>query len=73
MVANQAFKPFAPVIRDAQKELSQLSLYQRVYQTLRLKGFNELSSPLDLRHMIGRASATFSSHWMMKNWKYRSS
>ena len=53
MVANQAFKPFAPVIRDAQKELSQLSLYQRVYQTLRLKGFNELSSPLDLRHMIG--------------------
>ncbi|HCM63950.1 MAG TPA: type VI secretion system membrane subunit TssM [Morganella sp. (in: Bacteria)] len=52
-VANRAYLPFAPVMKAAQKELSQLSLYQRVYQTLRLKGFNELAPPLDIRHQVG--------------------
>lgn len=52
-IANKTFAPFAKPISDAQKELSALSLYQRVYQTLKLKANQTLSSPLNLRHQIG--------------------
>ncbi|EKT60189.1 type VI secretion system membrane subunit TssM [Providencia sneebia] len=52
-IANKVFTPFAKPINDAQKELNALSLYQRVYQTLRLKANQTLSSPLNLRHQIG--------------------
>ncbi len=51
--ATKAFMPFAGPIKNAQAELSVLSLYQRVYQALRLKANQELSAPLNLQHQIG--------------------
>lgn len=53
MTAIKAFTPFATPIKNAQKELSVLSLYQRVYQALRLKANQELSAPLNLQYQIG--------------------
>lgn len=57
-MANRIYVPFATPIKNAQKELSTLSLYQRVYQTLRLKANQELSSPLNMRHQIGPSFST---------------
>ncbi len=51
--ASKTFAPFTAPIASAQKELSSLSIYQRVYQTLRLKASEDLSSPLNLRNQIG--------------------
>lgn len=52
-IAIKAFSSFSAPIHLAQKELSTLSLYQRVYQTLRLKAHQSLSSPLNIRHQVG--------------------
>lgn len=51
--ALQDFAPFAQTIRDTQKELSKLSIYQRVYQSLRAKAQQVLPSDLNLRDQIG--------------------
>lgn len=53
VTAINAFTPFTQPIDTAQKELSRLPLYQRVYQTLRLKANQVLSSPLNIRHQVG--------------------
>ncbi|WP_275428917.1 ImcF-related family protein, partial [Enterobacter hormaechei] len=53
VTAINAFTPFTQPINTAQKELSRLPLYQRVYQTLRLKANQVLSSPLNIRHQVG--------------------
>lgn len=47
------FTPYAKPIRAAQIELSKLSLYQRVYQSLRAKAQQVLPSDLNMRDQIG--------------------
>lgn len=59
--AINAYTPFTAAIAAAQKELSTLSLYQRVYQTLRLKAQQALSSPLNIRHQVGPSFDTIFS------------
>jgi len=51
--AIQRFSPYVQPIRDAQRELSKLSIYQRVYQSLRAKSQQALPSDLNLRDQIG--------------------
>ncbi|MBW7982464.1 type VI secretion system membrane subunit TssM [Enterobacillus tribolii] len=51
--AISSFSPYAQPIRDAQRELSKLSIYQRVYQSLRAKSQQVLPSDLNLRDQIG--------------------
>lgn len=51
-----AIKSFAPYLRPiqlAQQELSKLSIYQRVYQNLRIKAQDTLPPALNLREQIG--------------------
>lgn len=53
---QHAIKSFAPYLRPiqlAQQELSKLSIYQRVYQNLRIKAQDVLPPALDLRDQIG--------------------
>lgn len=47
------FVPWVEPIRAAQEELSKLSIYQRVYQSLRAKARQVLPSDLNLRERIG--------------------
>ncbi|CNF22673.1 lipoprotein [Yersinia nurmii] len=49
----QNFAPYVPAVKAAQQELSKLSLYQRVYQNLRIKGQDALPPALNLRDQIG--------------------
>ncbi|OCQ54774.1 hypothetical protein Ppb6_00034 [Photorhabdus australis subsp. thailandensis] len=51
--AISSFAPYKIPLINAQKELSQLSIYQRVYQNLRLKAQDSLPPPLNLRDQIG--------------------
>ncbi|NHB97796.1 type VI secretion system membrane subunit TssM [Photorhabdus stackebrandtii] len=51
--AISRFAPYQRPMINAQKELSQLSIYQRVYQTLRIKAQDSLPPPLNLRDQIG--------------------
>ncbi|CDL87575.1 type VI secretion system membrane subunit TssM [Xenorhabdus cabanillasii] len=51
--AIDSFAPFAKPIRQAQQELSTLSVKQRVYQNLRIKAQDTLSAPINLRDQIG--------------------
>ncbi|MBN6073742.1 type VI secretion system membrane subunit TssM [Aggregatibacter actinomycetemcomitans] len=49
----KAFEPFDLSIRDAQKELSNLSLYDRVYQILKTNAKKVFPTDLNLREEIG--------------------
>ncbi|WP_373778655.1 type VI secretion system membrane subunit TssM, partial [Glaesserella sp.] len=49
----KAFEPFDLSIKDAQKELSNLSLYDRVYQILKTTAKKVFPSDLNLREEIG--------------------
>lgn len=51
--AIKSFEPYAAPIRAAQRELSKLSIYQRVYQNLRLRAQDALPPALNLRDQIG--------------------
>ncbi|MFW0767438.1 type VI secretion system membrane subunit TssM [Trabulsiella odontotermitis] len=51
--AISSFAPFAQPVRDAQIELSKLSIYQRVYQSLRSKAQQVLPSDLNIRDQVG--------------------
>lgn len=64
---QQAIKSFVPYLRPiqaAQQELSKLSIYQRVYQNLRLKAQEVLPPALNLRDQIG---ASFDDVFMSNN------
>ncbi|WP_187371655.1 type VI secretion system membrane subunit TssM [Phytobacter massiliensis] len=54
--AIDTFKPYSKTIADAQQELGKLSIYQRVYQNLRIKAGDALPQDLNLKTQIG---ATF--------------
>ncbi|BCG10650.1 type VI secretion system membrane subunit TssM [Buttiauxella agrestis] len=47
------FLPYTKPIAAAQKELSKLSIYQRVYQSLRTRALGVLPADLNLRDQIG--------------------
>nr|WP_196245174.1 type VI secretion system membrane subunit TssM [Xenorhabdus bovienii] len=47
------FAPFIKPMKQAQQELSALTINQRVYQNLRLKAQDTLSAPVNLRDQIG--------------------
>lgn len=51
--AITAWEPFAGNVQSAQRELSKLPLYQRVYQNLGIKAREQLPPDLDLRTEIG--------------------
>ncbi|MBS9434332.1 type VI secretion system membrane subunit TssM [Photorhabdus hainanensis] len=51
--AIRSFAPYKLPLIKAEKELSQLSIYQRVYQNLRIKAQDSLPPPLNLRDQIG--------------------
>ncbi|BFI52047.1 type VI secretion system membrane subunit TssM [Yersinia pseudotuberculosis] len=51
--AIKSFVPYLSPIQSAQQELSKLSIYQRVYQNLRIKAQDALPPALDLRDQIG--------------------
>ncbi|WP_145557357.1 type VI secretion system membrane subunit TssM [Yersinia aldovae] len=51
--AIKSFVPYLKPIQLAQQELSKLSIYQRVYQNLRIKAQDALPPALDLRDQIG--------------------
>lgn len=53
LYAIKSFSPYAQPIRDAQSELSKLSIYQRVYQNLRIRAQDALPPALNLRDQIG--------------------
>lgn len=52
-IAQETFVPYAHPIKDAQVELRKLSIYQRIYQNLRVKADNDLPRKLYLRSEIG--------------------
>ena len=49
----EAFKPYDLSIRNAQKELSNLSIYERVYQNLKSNAKSVYPTDLDYREEIG--------------------
>ena len=51
--AIKAWEPFVGDVQSAQRELSKLPLYQRVYQNLGIKAREQLPPDLDLRTEIG--------------------
>lgn len=51
--AINLFVPYAKPIAAAQKELSKLSIYQRVYQSLRTKALGVLPADLNIRDQVG--------------------
>lgn len=59
-----AYKPYQLDISSAQKELSKLSIYQRVYQNLKIRADDVLIYPLNLREYIG---AGFDKVFMANN------
>lgn len=61
--AISSFRPYVRPISEAQQELSKLSIYQRVYQSLRAKSRQALPSDLNLRDQIGaNFDAVFSAN-----------
>ncbi|WP_036015708.1 type VI secretion system membrane subunit TssM [Budvicia aquatica] len=56
--ALEAFSPYKTPIKEAQKELSKLSIYQRVYQNLRIKASDVLPNDLNLKTQIGSSFDT---------------
>ncbi|MFG1175219.1 type VI secretion system membrane subunit TssM [Erwiniaceae bacterium CAU 1747] len=62
--AIKSFIPYLRPIQLAQQELSKLSIYQRVYQNLRLKAQEVLPPALNLRDQIG---ASFDSVFVSAN------
>lgn len=52
-IAIKNFIPYRQPIQLAQRELSKLSIYQRVYQNLRIKAQEALPPALNLRDQIG--------------------
>ncbi|MGF7453486.1 ImcF-related family protein [Pasteurella bettyae] len=63
----KAYKPYELSIQTAQRELSQLSIYDRVYQNLKIRANSVLPSPLDYRDEIG---AGFDSVFVANNQEY---
>ncbi|MGL4980013.1 MAG: type VI secretion system membrane subunit TssM [Plesiomonas sp.] len=53
LAAIAAFIPFQKPIYNAQHELSKLPMFQRVYQNLRVKADNQLSSDLMIQDEVG--------------------
>ena len=51
--AIQSFVPYVGLVQSAQRELSRLSIYQRVYQNLRIRAQDVLPPALNLRDQIG--------------------
>ncbi|NDJ57428.1 type VI secretion system membrane subunit TssM [Enterobacteriaceae bacterium 4M9] len=51
--AISSFAPYEQPIRAAQRELSKMAIYQRVYQSLRAKAQQVLPSDLNLRDRVG--------------------
>lgn len=49
----QAYKPYELSIKNAQEELSESSIYDRVYQNLKIKAVSILPAPLNYRDEIG--------------------
>ncbi|MTD26525.1 type VI secretion system membrane subunit TssM [Erwinia sorbitola] len=62
--AIRSFAPYQQPIQRAQQELGKLSIYQRVYQNLRLKAQEMLPPALNLRDHIG---ASFDSVFVSAN------
>lgn len=52
-IAINAFIPFEQPIKNAEIELRNLSIYQRIYQNLRVKAKNDLPADLNIRAEIG--------------------
>jgi type VI secretion system protein ImpL len=65
-MAIDAFMPFKEPIQQAQIELKKLSIYQRIYQNLRLKSANILPTDLNVKTEIG---ASFDSVYQVNNEK----
>lgn len=63
-MAIDAFSPFKTPIHLAQIELRKLSIYQRVYQNLRIKSVDLLPTDLNVKSQIG---ATFDSVYRVNN------
>lgn len=61
-----AYRPYDQPVKLAQKELSKLSIYSRVYQNLKVKANTVLPTPLDYRDEIG---AGFNSVYTTNNEK----
>lgn len=49
----EAYKPYELSVKNAQAELSKSSIYDRVYQNLKIKANSVLPAPLDYRDEIG--------------------
>lgn len=49
----EAYKPYELSVKEAQLELSKSSIYNRVYQNLKIKANSVLAAPLDYRDEIG--------------------
>ncbi|PJG85420.1 type VI secretion system membrane subunit TssM [Conservatibacter flavescens] len=49
----EAYQPYDLSVKEAQKELSHLSIYNRVYQNLKIKANSVLSAPLNYKDEIG--------------------
>lgn len=62
--AIEAFEPFKRPIQVAQVELRKLSIYQRVYQNLRIKSVDVLPTDLNIKPQIG---ASFDSVYKVNN------
>lgn len=63
----QAYKPYELSIQNAQRELSQLSIYDRVYQNLKIRANSVLPSSLNYRDEIGTG---FDSVFVANNREY---
>lgn len=49
----EAYRPYELSVKDAQQELSRLSIYNRVYQNLKVKADSILAAPLNYKDEIG--------------------
>ncbi len=65
--AIEAFSPFKMPIQLAQIELRKLSIYQRVYQSLRMKSVDAIPTDLNIKTQIG---ASFDSVFKVNNDKF---
>lgn len=63
-LAIDAFEPFKKSMQLAQIELRKLSIYQRVYQNLRIKSIDVLPTDLNIKPQIG---ASFDSVYKVNN------
>lgn len=59
----EAYRPYDLSVKEAQQELSRLSIYNRVYQNLKIKANTILAAPLNYKDEIGSGfDAVFSSN-----------